>query len=65
VNNLYFNQGYTKRQIARQENVSTDFVVRWTQSPDQDFEEDNRGWKKGFNAWKVSLKQKWPNTGRR
>lgn len=47
VNDLYFNQGYSKRSIARQENVSTDFVIRWTQSPDQDCEEDNRGWKKG------------------
>jgi transposase len=47
VNELYFDQGYSKRSIARQEDVSTDFVIRWTQSPDQDFEEDHRGWEKG------------------
>jgi len=27
--------------------VNTDFVVKWTQSEDQNFEEDNRGWEKG------------------
>ncbi|MGE3062132.1 MAG: transposase [bacterium] len=27
--------------------MSKNFVIRWTQSRDQDFTEDNRGWEKG------------------
>ena len=27
--------------------VSTDFVVKWTESPEQDFQKDDRGWQKG------------------
>ncbi len=27
--------------------VSSNFVVKWTQSKDQDFEKDDRGWEKG------------------
>jgi hypothetical protein len=34
--------------------VSRKFVIKWTQSPEQDFEEDNRGWKKG-------RRRKWNN----
>ncbi|NIY17811.1 MAG: hypothetical protein GWM98_24545 [Nitrospinaceae bacterium] len=47
MNALYFNQGYSKRTIARLEGVSTDFVVDWTQSKDQDCTADARGWEKG------------------
>lgn len=47
VNRLYFDGGYTKRAIADLAGVSTDFVVKWTQSPDQDCTKDQRGWKQG------------------
>jgi len=47
VNKLYFEEDHSKNKISKEEHVSKDFVIRWTQSPAQNFEEDNRGWKKG------------------
>lgn len=47
VNELYFTYGHTKSSIMEKERVSKPFVIRWTQSPDQDFYQDNRGWLKG------------------
>lgn len=47
VNELYFTYGHTKSSIMEKERVSKPFVIRWTQSPDQDFFQDNRGWLKG------------------
>ncbi len=47
VNELYFAYGHTKSLIMKREGVSKPFVIRWTQSPDQDFSDDCRGWPKG------------------
>lgn len=47
VNELYFTYRHTKSFIMEKEDVSKPFVIRWTQSPDQDFTDDNRGWPKG------------------
>ena len=47
VNNLYFKYGLSKSSIMEKEGVSKPFVIRWTQSPDQDFDQDDRGWSKG------------------
>lgn len=47
VNELYFTYGHTKSFIKEKERVSKPFVIRWTQSPDQDFSDDTRGWPKG------------------
>ena len=47
VKRLYFEQGLTKEEIADLMEVSTDFVVKWTQCEDQDFYKDSRGWQKG------------------
>ncbi len=47
VNRMYFQEDYSKRKISRLLEVSTDFVVKWTQNEDQDFEKDDRGWEKG------------------
>jgi len=47
VNRLYFEQGLTKEEIADLMEVSTNFVVKWTESPEQDFQKDDRGWQKG------------------
>jgi transposase len=47
VHRLYFEDGYSKTAIAQQLGVSKGLVVRWTQSPDQDLEQDARGWPKG------------------
>lgn len=47
VNELYFTYQHTKSFIMEKEEVSKPFVIRWTQSPDQDFTDDNRGWPKG------------------
>jgi transposase len=44
---LYFEQGLTKEEIADLMEVSTNFVVKWTESPEQDFQKDDRGWQKG------------------
>ena len=44
---MYFEQGHSKREIVDFMGVSTNFVVKWTQSKAQDFTEDDRGWEKG------------------
>ena len=46
VNRLYFEQGLSKNKIASIKRVSKHFVIRWTQSMHQDFEQDHRGWPK-------------------
>ena len=52
VNELYFHRRLSKRAIARQTGMSRDFVNKWTESADQEFIQDKRGWKKG-------LRRKW------
>lgn len=47
VNQLYFNKGLSKNMITAKKHLSKHFVIRWTQSPDQDFSIDSRGWPKG------------------
>lgn len=47
VNELFFNHRFNKSMIAKKKKVSRNFVIKWTQSSEQDFTEDNRGWKKG------------------
>jgi len=52
VNFLYFYHHMTKSAIAHKKKVARNFVIKWTQSPDQDFSEDHRGWPK-------HLRRKW------
>jgi len=47
ANQLYFRDGRSKRAIAAQLGVSNHFVIRWTQSMEQDVTIDHRGWPKG------------------
>lgn len=47
VQRLFFDEGWSKNQIARWLNVSKGFVVNWTQHPQQDPEQDRRGWPAG------------------
>lgn len=47
VNKKFFQEGIAKRELARRYEVSRNFVIRWTQTPNQDCTVDNRGWKKG------------------
>ncbi|GMQ97125.1 MAG: hypothetical protein BMS9Abin15_0820 [Gammaproteobacteria bacterium] len=47
VQELYFQQDYTKNQIARLLGVSKGFVMNWTQLENQVLEADHRGWPKG------------------
>jgi hypothetical protein len=47
VNRLYFEEGLSKNAIVRIKRLSKRFVIRWTQTPNQDFTEDNRGWPMG------------------
>jgi len=47
VNELFFNHHLSKSMIAKKEKVARNFVIRWTESPTQDFTKDNRGWSKG------------------
>ncbi len=47
VNRLYFQEGLSKNTIALKKRISKHFVIKWTKSPFQDFEEDLRGWPMG------------------
>jgi len=47
ANRLHFEDGWSKNRIARNLGMSKHTVNRWTQSPDQDFTRDHRGWPKG------------------
>ena len=47
ANQLYFRDGLSKKAIAAQLGVSRPFVIRWSQSVDQDVTIDDRGWPKG------------------
>lgn len=47
INELFFNHHLSKSMIAKKKKVSRNFVIKWTQSPKQDFTKDNRGWSKG------------------
>jgi len=59
VNELYFNHHFSKTSIAQKMKVSRNFVSRWTQSINQDFTSDNRGWKKGKSRkWDSEIKEK-------
>jgi len=44
VNEMYFNQNFSKSMIAKKKRVSRNFVIKWTESPNQDFSKDKRGW---------------------
>jgi len=44
---LYFLEGYTKREISENLGVSRKFVIKWTRSKDQDVTIDDRGWIRG------------------
>lgn len=47
INELFFNHHLNKSMIAKKKKVSRPFVIKWTQSPQQDFTKDDRGWEKG------------------
>ena len=47
VNRLYFEDGLSKNAICRIKRLNKRFVIRWTQSPSQNFSEDHRGWPMG------------------
>lgn len=47
ANEFYFERHVSKNMIANSLKVSKGFVVRWTQSPDQDCLADARGWPRG------------------
>lgn len=47
INELFFNHHFSKLMIAKKKKISRNFVIKWTQASDQDFTQDNRGWKKG------------------
>ena len=59
VNELYFNHKISKSKIAHEMKVSRNFVSRWTQSSNQNFTSDNRGWEKGKSRkWDSEIKEK-------
>lgn len=47
VNRLYFEEDLSKNAIVRTKRLNKRFVIRWTQTPNQDFTLDNRGWPMG------------------
>lgn len=59
VNEFYFKHKISKTKIAIEMKVSRNFVTRWTQSEDQDFTIDNRGWEKGkARKWEKEIKER-------
>lgn len=59
VNKLFFNHHLKKSMIAEKKKVSRNFVIRWTQSSNQDFIKDNRGWRKGRRRkWTKEIERK-------
>ncbi len=55
INLLHFEAGWSKNRITRKLGMSKHTVIRWTQSPEQDFTCDARGWPKG-------KRRKWSET---
>jgi len=47
VNQLHFEAGWSKNRIMNELGVCKHFVIKWTQSADQDVTVDNRGWPSG------------------
>ena len=47
VNRLHFETGLSKNRIMKELGVSKHFVIKWTQTPDQDVTVDHRGWPSG------------------
>jgi len=47
VNRLYYEDYMTKREIAKKQKMSFNFVLKWTQKKDMNFTIDKRGWAKG------------------
>ena len=59
VNELYFKHKISKTKIARDMQISRNFVTKWTQSVHQDFTIDNRGWEKGrARKWDKEIKER-------
>ena len=47
INKMYFFENISKNEIIRKKKLSKNFVIRWTQSKNQDFTIDKRGWPMG------------------
>ena len=59
VNELYFKHKVSKSKISSEKKVSRNFVTRWTQSEEQDFTVDARGWEKGKSRkWDTEIKER-------
>lgn len=59
VNRLYFQVGWSKNRIMKELDVSKHFVIKWTQSPDQDVTIDHRGWPCGLRRkWTIETEQR-------
>ena len=59
INLLHFEAGWGKNRIVRKLGMSKHTVIRWTQSPEQDFTCDKRGWPKGKRRkWSEATEKK-------
>lgn len=59
VSEFFFELGLSKNYISRRLGVSKKFVIRWTKTMSQDFNEDGRGWKKGTGRkWNEQHRQR-------
>lgn len=59
VHRLYYQNGLSKTEIARREHLGKKFVMRWTESEDQDLTADARGWPKGVaRSWDEKTEQR-------
>ena len=59
VHDLFFQHHLSKVMIAVKKKVSRNFVIKWTQSPDQVLTEDYRGWPLGKRRkWSKAVEQR-------
>lgn len=59
INEMFFKKHILKSTIAKKKKVSRPFIDKWTQSSNQDFNEDARGWEKGRRRkWSKKIEEK-------
>lgn len=64
VHQMYFKGGMSKNKIVRETGMSNHFVIKWTQSLEQDMTEDHRGRKRGDRQkWTKQTEDRRANEG--
>jgi len=59
INQLHFQEQWSKNRIMKEFGISKHFIIKWTQDPNQDVTIDNRGWPKGKRRkWSAKTEQR-------